>query len=170
MHPWHAPGAQIDHKAVAAADMVGETGLDYAADVDRKAQESIFRSQLSIAATLRKPVVIHCVRAFEPVMKILSEYRLAAVVMHGFTGSPEQAARALDRGYMLSFGMRTFSSPKTLRALHATPLDRMFCETDDFPTPIGEVYRRIAAELGITPEALAGQLYTNYLKLFDKDE
>lgn len=170
VHPWHALGAQIDHKAIAAADMVGETGLDYAADVDRKAQESIFRSQLSIAATLRKPVVIHCVRAFEPVMKILSEYRLAAVVMHGFTGSPEQAARALDRGYMLSFGMRTFSSPKTLRALHTTPLDRMFCETDDFPTPIGEVYRRIAAELGITPEALAGQLYTNYLKLFDNDE
>jgi len=33
VHPWHAPGAQIDHKAIAAADMVGETGLDYAADV-----------------------------------------------------------------------------------------------------------------------------------------
>ncbi len=171
VHPWHAPGAQIDHKAVAAADMVGETGLDYAADVDRKAQESIFRSQLSIAATLRKPVVIHCVRAFEPVMKILSEYRLCG---RGDARLHRLARAGCPRprqGYMLSFGMRTFSSPKTLRALHATPLDRMFCETDDFPRLSARVYRRIAAELGgITPEALAGQLYTNYLKLFDKDE
>lgn len=170
VHPWHALDGRIDRDTVAAADMVGETGLDYAANVDRKAQESIFRHQLSIAEQLRKPVVIHCVRAFEPVMKILSEYRLATVIMHGFTGSPEQAARALDKGCMLSFGMRTFGSPKALRALHATPLDRMFCETDDFPVPIDEVYRRIAAELDITSEALAGQLYANYLKLFDKDE
>ena len=105
-------------------------------------RESIFRSQLSIAATLRKPVVIHCVRAFEPVMKILSgipacgrgDARLHRLARAGCP-RPRQ-------GYMLSFGMRTFSSPKTLRALHATPLDRMFCETDDFP----HAYRR-----GISP-------------------
>lgn len=65
--------------------------------------------------------MLHCVRAFEPVMLELAAREPRAVIFHGFIGSPEQARRALEKGYYLSFGVRTFSSPKTMEALRETP-------------------------------------------------
>lgn len=85
-------------------------------------QEELFRAQLELAERRGLPVVLHCVRAFEPVMKELERHHLRAVIFHGFIGSPQQARRALARGCMLSFGERTFASPRTLEALRATPL------------------------------------------------
>ena len=85
------------------------------------------------------PVVLHCVRAFEPLMRELAASEPRAVIFHGFIGSPEQARQALAKGYCLSFGERTFASPKTLAALRETPLSQLFLETDDSPVPIGNL-------------------------------
>ena len=85
------------HRPQAFADVqaVGEIGLDLARPVDRVRQTELLRMQLRSAEQLGKPVVLHCVRAFEPLMRVLEEYRLRAVIFHGFIGSPEQAAHAL---------------------------------------------------------------------------
>lgn len=166
VHPWQAVDGSIDMQAMRQADMIGEIGLDYAAAVDRSVQEHVFRRQLEIAVQLRKPVVLHCVRAFEPTMAILKEYDLPGVVFHGFIGSTEQAAAAVERGYYLSFGLRTFRSPKTLQALRQIPAESLFCETDDDAVAIGEIYRRVAAERETTVQELKAQIITNYEKLF----
>ena len=46
--------------------------------------------------------------------------------------------------------------------------DRLFCETDDGPEPIGAVYARMAALRGAEPEALRRRLWENYERLFAK--
>lgn len=168
IHPWHAGEQDIDIEAMKQADMIGEIGLDYAVQADRSVQERVFREQLAIAERLGKPVVLHCVRAFEPMMNILAGYDLKGAVFHGFTGSPEQAAAASGKGYYLSFGRRTFRSPKTMRALREAPADRIFCETDDDPIAIGEIYRRVAEQRQTSIEKLAAQIIDNYEKLFEK--
>lgn len=120
------------HPRVAA---VGETGLDYyyhhsQADHQRR----IFRAQLEIAAELQKPAVIHIREAFEEAMSILEEYggRLPKVVIHCYSGNPEQTAEVERRGYFVSFtGIITFKkAEETRRAAARFPLERVMIETD----------------------------------------
>ena len=88
IHPWHAligSLAEVEPQAP-AADAIGEIGLDYACDVPREVQLTVFRAQLALAERMEKPVVLHCVRAFDDVMKVVGEYRLRAVIFHGFIG------------------------------------------------------------------------------------
>ena len=166
IHPWDAErGSDLpdfDH-----CDIIGETGLDYACEVDREAQERLFRAHLEAAERLHKPVVLHVVRAFEPVIKVLAEYDIKGVVFHGFTGSEQQANEAIKRGYYLSFGERSLRSAKTRQAIAATPLERLFCETDDNPLlDIAEIYAEVAALKGITLDELKKEIYENYKLLF----
>lgn len=155
-------------EAAAAADAVGEIGLDFARrDLDPERQLRLFRAQLDVAQRHGKPVVLHVVRAFEEAMRELRGRRLAAAILHGFIGSREQAARAVAAGCSLSFGARTFASPRTIEALRATPSERLFVETDESPVPIETIHARIARLRGIAPEALLGILRANYERLFE---
>ena len=166
IHPWDAERGS-DLPDFDYCDIIGETGLDYACEVDKLAQERLFRAHLEAAERLQKPVVLHTVRAFEPTIKILAEYNIAGVVFHGFIGSQQQAAEALRRGYYLSFGVRSLRSPKTRQAIVATPLDRLFCETDDDPSlDIAKVYAEVAEIKGVTLAELERYIYENYKRLF----
>lgn len=166
IHPWRAEEEVVDETEISVATLVGEIGLDYACDVDRLVQEEVFCHQLSIAEQYNKVVVLHCVRAFEPMMKILERYHLRAVIFHGFIGSPEQAKRAVERGYFLSFGEGAFRSPKTLKAMRSVPLSHLFAETDEVDISIEEIYARIAAERVIEVEELQTEIENNYNKIF----
>lgn len=169
VHPWHALNGDISVVEAGAVevDAIGEVGLDFACDVPRERQISLFRAQLAIAERVGKPVVLHCVRAFEEVMKILSEHRLSAVIFHGFIGSKEQAQRAVSEGYYLSFGERTFHSPKTVEAMRSTPLSHLFVETDESTTPIEEIYTKIAALRGISTTELSIATKENFSRIFN---
>ena len=176
IHPWDAPqadAAALDRLAreleSGGVQAVGETGLDFVQAADngtRQAQIELFRAQLALACRYGLPVVLHCVKAFEQTMLLLWEQEPRAVIFHGFIGSPEQARQALGRGHFLSFGERTFASPKTLAALRATPLERLFVETDESDTPIETLYARIAEARGTDAETLRRAVRTNYERIF----
>lgn len=89
-----------------------------------------------------------------------------AAIFHGFIGSPEQVRRAVGSGWYLSFGMRTFASPRSLEALRTTPHERLFFETDDDPAEIGSVYAAAAAVLGCRVSELQQATEANYRRLF----
>ena len=158
IHPYDAEIATTDavlsiERSALGVDAIGEIGLDYSCKVNRESQELIFKAQLEVAQQYSKGVVLHCVRAFEPTMKILEKYRLKFVIFHGFIGSKEQAQSATSRGYYLSFGERTFRSPKSIEAMRATPIDRLFLETDESHLSIDDIYRKASALLAV-PENL----------------
>ena len=102
-------------------------------------------------------------------MNILRGYRLRAVIFHGFIGSEQQAARAVGRGYYLSFGPATTRSPRTVAALRSVPLERIFAETDDTDADIADVYGMICRVRGVEMETLKERLAQNYYDIFDKD-
>ena len=168
IHPWDADKEDIAALGTLPADVqaIGETGLDYARGADRAVQLAAFRAQLALAHERQMPVVLHCVKAFEPVMRELDACRPRAVIFHGFIGSPEQARRAVGKGYYLSFGLRAFASPKTLESLRETPLSQLFLETDDSDVPIEEIYARAAKVKGVTPEELRRATLENYGRIF----
>lgn len=168
IHPWDAAKEDAATLGERLGDVqaVGETGLDFVRGADRETQLAALRAQLRLARERGLPVVLHCVKAFEPLMRELAACEPRAVIFHGFIGSPEQARQALARGYWLSFGERTFSSPKTLAALRETPLGQLFLETDDSPVPIEEIYARTAEAKGVTLEALQRATRENYERIF----
>ena len=167
IHPWMAEKEVLDTTFFDGAIAIGEIGLDFVCDVDRTVQEQIFRAQLMEAEARKLPVVLHCVRAFEPMMKILAEHTLQGVIFHGFIGSSQQAERAIKRGYFLSFGPASFRSPKTVEALQNTPLNHIFAETDDSKEMIENVYQKIALTKGISVDNLQDIIEENYKNIFN---
>lgn len=170
IHPWDAEKG-LELPDFAQCDIIGETGLDLSCGVDLERQKELFYLHLEQAEKLCKPVVLHVVRSFEQVIKILANYRLKGVVFHGFIGSKQQAVEALKRGYYLSFGERLQSSPRTREAIAATPLDRIFAETDDNALlNVATIYDAIAEIKGIAREQLAEAIEKNYKTLITTNE
>ena len=167
IHPWQAEiGYELPD--LTECDIIGETGLDYACEVDRYRQKELFLKHLAKAQQLGKPVVLHVVRALNDTLSILSEFKgLKGVVFHGFIGSKEQAAECIKRGYYLSFGERSLRSPKTREVIAKMPQNLLFCETDDNTSvAIEEIYRSVAEIRGTTPEELLRTIEDNYKNLF----
>ena len=159
VHPWDAAtqDAATLGQRLGGAQAVGETGLDFVRGADRAAQLSALRTQLRLARERGLPVVLHCVRAFEPLMRELAASEPRAVIFHGFIGSPEPARQA-------------FASPKALAALRGTPLSQLFLETDDSPVPIAEFYARAAEAKGVPEEVLQRAILDNYKRIFTGGE
>jgi TatD DNase family protein len=115
---------------------VGEIGLDYHYDFSpRDVQKSIFIEQMGIAASAKKPIVIHTREAWDDTLALIEEHWTphgTGGIMHCFSGGREEARRALDLGFFLSFGgIVTF--PKALavqESAKSTPQDRILIETD----------------------------------------
>lgn len=173
IHPWDAdrianPAEVYEQLRGMDIAAVGEIGLDKASDSNYPRQMELFAGQVAIAAERSLPVIIHCVRAFEDVMKELCGHRLSGVIFHGYTGSLQQTEIALKSGCYMSLGKASLKSPKTIESLLAMPVDRLFLETDDTCADIAEVYAEVAVLLGIPVDSLKETIYENYKKLFGK--
>ena len=170
IHPWDADKVST-MPDLSLCDIIGETGLDLSCGVDIEQQKELFSWHLDQAEKLRKPIVLHVVRSFEQVTKMLQNRAIQGVVFHGFIGSQQQATEALKRGYYLSFGERSLRSARTREAIAITPLERLFAESDDNPDlDIASIYSAIAQIKGVSVEAIAEQTEKNYKTLFRIDE
>jgi TatD DNase family protein len=112
---------------------LGEMGLDYFHHyAPRTKQFQIFEPQLQLATELDRPVVIHCREATEDCLAVMRKFPAVRAVFHCFTGSPDEARKILDAGYLLGFtGAVTFKKNDALReAVRLTPANRMLVETD----------------------------------------
>jgi TatD DNase family protein len=113
---------------------VGEAGLDFHYDHSpRDVQRTTFAAQVDLANRHDLPLVIHTREAWEETFALLDAEGIPErTVFHCFTGGPDQAKAALERGALLSFsGIVTFRTADDLRAAAAMcPLDRAMVETD----------------------------------------
>ncbi len=162
---------------------LGEMGLDYFHDhAPRERQRDVFLEQLQLAREARKPVIIHTRDAWQDTFAILGEHWPEGLggIFHCFTGGPEEARRALDLGFHLSFsGIVTYPKAMNVReAARATPLDRLLIETDapylapapdrkrrNEPAFVAETARQLAALRGEGFEDLARATAANFARL-----
>lgn len=150
LHPHDAAaegGAGIDHLRRLLEDSgesvvgVGECGLDYYYEHSpREIQLETFRDQIALAVEFDKTLVIHTRDAWEDTFAVLGDVELPErIILHCFTGGPEEAARCIELGAYLSFsGIVTFKTADALReAALASPIDRILVETDSpFLAPV----------------------------------
>lgn len=113
---------------------VGECGLDFHYDRSpRDVQRDVFAAQIALAHQHDLTLVIHTREAWSETFDLLdAEGVPERTVFHCFTGGPDEARQALDRGAVLSFsGIVTFPSATDLQeAARLCPLDRLLVETD----------------------------------------
>jgi TatD DNase family protein len=135
IHPHDAAGG-IEGLAELLGDgqvvAVGECGLDYHYDHSpRSVQRELFEAQVGEARQQGLALVVHTREAWDDTFAILREAP-ERTVLHCFTGGPDEARRALDAGFTLSFsGIVSFKGAADVREAAALcPLDRLLVETD----------------------------------------
>jgi TatD DNase family protein len=117
---------------------IGEIGLDlFVPGLDCATQEFYFVEQLKMADQYDLPVLLHCRRANDQILKHLRRFPGLRGIAHAFSGSRQQAEAYLKLGFKLGFGGAcTWSRATRLRALAAElPDDAMVLETDSPDIP-----------------------------------
>lgn len=141
---------------------LGECGLDKLKGSNLTLQEAIFIQQLELANQLHAPVVIHCVRAFDRILRLRKTYGLTPWVVHGFVRNKVLAKQVLDAGMFVSVAPHENMSMPFRETLEYLPMDRFFIETDsDTSSSIQERYVLMATLKRINVETLKLQMIEN---------
>jgi len=155
IHPWFLQGLDDSH-LMQLNDLVsqeknniiaiGEIGID-GANIKRSdnpeeelaKQQHFFDFQLNIAKQQSLPVIVHHRQSHQYIVPLLKKYKLAqAGIIHGFSGSYQQAKDYLDLGFKLGIGSTiTYSrAKKTINTIKRLPLESLVLETDAPSMPL----------------------------------
>lgn len=145
---------------------IGECGLDKLTQTPWALQEKAFCAQILIAEKLEKPMILHCVKAFDELLQLKNEIKpMQNWLIHGFRGKPQQMEQLIAHGFYLTFGAKY--NEDTLRTV---PMNRFLLETDDASEAIEEVYAMVARSLQIPESELKEQMQSNFNALFPRIE
>ena len=174
IHPWDANlqtslsefEKLIQHSNCLA---IGECGLDKVIEIDFEIQKEIFISQLDLAVKFQKPIIIHCVKAFDELIEICSSYHSQIpFIIHGFNKSFQLAKQLTDKGFYISLNHSVFKKEDI--DLNVLPLEKLFLETDNNESVlIKDVYKKATACFQIHEDVLKEKIYTNFTTLFIKN-
>ncbi|MDC3348641.1 TatD family hydrolase [Flavobacteriaceae bacterium] len=113
---------------------IGEIGIDlYWGKTYLKQQQDAFEFQIRLAIENDLPIVIHCREAFDEIFEILDKENSSNLrgVFHCFTGTLEQANRAISLGFKLGIGgVVTFKNGGIDKFLSQIDLKHIVLETD----------------------------------------
>ena len=113
---------------------VGEIGIDLYWDTSTlEIQKEAFKYQIELAKKYELPIVIHCRESFDEIFEVLDELNDEKLygIFHCFTGTLEQAKRAISYNMKLGIGgVVTFKNGKIDQFLHQIDLSHIVLETD----------------------------------------
>ena len=165
IHPWRAEETIVvpDFSSKLA---IGECGLDGLRGPSMDRQEEVFMLQISLSEQTSKPLIIHCVKAFDRLLSLRKKQQPTMPWMfHGFRGKPQQLRSLLDAGCFVSFGFC-----HNEESLCICPIDRMLLETDvDSEHSIAELYNCVADKRGIDVSTLGNLMLENYRAFFQNE-
>lgn len=113
---------------------IGEIGIDLYWDKSTLSwQQDAFRTQINWAKSLGLPIDIHCREAFDEIFEILEKMNDDKLfgIFHCFTGTFEQAQRAINLGFKLGIGgVVTFKKAGLNLVVKEIDLQHIVLETD----------------------------------------
>jgi TatD DNase family protein len=175
IHPWYVN--EVNHisliktvKVIAGnpfLSAIGEAGFDKLRGPSSDLQKIVFEEQASIAEINKKPLIIHCVRAWNELIASHKSLKpMMPWLIHGFRGSLQLAEQLLSRGMYLSFWYDFIIRQESTNLLRRVPRDRIFLETDGAEADIKAIYNKVSDDLNITSDELKSIIYSNYIKFF----
>jgi len=162
IHPWYCEqhndaDLQQLETLLPHAVAVGECGLDFTADKPAEdIQQYFFQKQLELAQKFDLPLIIHSVKSADSVAIQLRSYPQLRGVIHGFSGSIQQANNFIHLGFYIGIGTRLLQQrgQKNNTLLREIPLELTLLESDA-PDGLGKHQRNEPANLIDVAQALA---------------
>lgn len=187
LHPWQATTApegwidQLDARLRTHPHaLLGEIGLDGSPRhrPHLEAQVRVFEAQLTLAAHLNRPVVVHAVRAWDRMREVLDRHyaQLRGVMLHDYGGSADMLREWCALNVWFSVGPSILQPGRrhAPAAARCIPRNRLLVETDwPHPRPrrdpqpdspaqaLYTTLKALAALRGESPATLAAQSTTN---------
>jgi len=177
IHPWYIDAATIDKDLEIIANKlqlenclaVGECGLDKRITIPLELQETVFEKQLLLALKYNKPVIIHCVAAFQEVIAIKKKLEITVpMIIHGFSKHQQVATSLIDNGFYISFGKYLLRNPDLEPVFKSIPNEKFFLETDTIEEGIAAVYALASEYKNIKDKELQEIIYNNFRTVFNK--
>ena len=168
IHPWYSDDSdtQMAYLNEIAPNprivAIGETGLDRLKGPSFDVQIPVFKKHIEIAEQLQKPLIIHCVKAWEELIRVYREVKpLQPCIIHGYRGKPELTRRLVAEGFLFSVGENI-----NVDSMSLIPTKRIFCETDEGEMSIRDVYLQASQALNIEVEKFAAIVRENVQRVF----
>ena len=126
-------------------------------------QKQIFTLQLELALKYQKTVIIHCVKAFDEIIKICKPYlNQIKIIIHGYNKSSELAKQLISNGFYLSFPLNYIM----YHDFFELDLNKLFLETDDKNISIKTVYETFAQKYNLDLKSLKEKINSNFASVF----
>ena len=175
IHPWYIDEHRLEtdleiiKEKLQLTDCLalGECGLDKRIEIPLDLQISVFKQQLEIVKQTNKPIVLHCVAAYDEVIAIKKEMKIAnPMIIHGFSRNEQVAQSLIKNGFYLSFGKYLLRNPDLEKVFIFAPENQILLETDTIEESIYQVYEKAAAIKGISVEEMKTIVFTNFSTIF----
>jgi len=163
---------------------IGEIGIDlYWDKTFLKQQQEAFEFQIRLAISNNLPIVIHCRDGFDEIFEILDAEKCSNMrgIFHCFTGTLEQAYRAINLGFKLGIGgVVTYKNGGIDKFLNKIDIKNIVLETDApylSPVPhrgkrnesfyVTYVLKKISELYGLNEQEIAKITSKNALEIFN---
>lgn len=123
---------------------VGECGLDRRSSVSMERQQYVFERQILLSEKCRKPLTIHCVKAFDLLLAMKKRIRPTQKwIVHGYRKNSKLAFDLLNNGILLSFGAALLYDQSLQELIQKIPDTAFFLETDMAEVSIKQIYEKV---------------------------
>lgn len=144
--------------------IIGEAGFDRLRGPSPVVQRETFHFQARLAEEMRKPMLIHCVRYWDELIRAKDGLNPSVPwIIHGFRGKSDLAASLAGKGFWFSLGPQGIN----LQIIDAIGREKILLETDDAMMTISEVYGRFSETLHCEPETVSELVRKNFNSLFN---
>lgn len=145
---------------------IGEIGLDSRFDLTN--QQEIYAEQLKIAASLKKPVILHCVNTWYKCMSLHKQIAPdTLLIYHGFS-KPSLVAEVLKyEQSIISIGAAILTNSNLRNCIDLIPIDRLLLETDNSQSELNTIYHEIAQLKSLPLSTLENELTKNAKRIFN---
>jgi TatD DNase family protein len=175
IHPWYIDENRLENDLEKIKEKLqlseclalGECGLDKRIEIPMELQIAIFKKQLELVQQTNKPIILHCVAAFEEVIAIKKEMKIEnSMIIHGFSKNVLVAQSLLNNGFYLSFGKYLLRNPDLEKVVNFAPENQILLETDTIEETIYEVYEKAASIKGISVQEMKTMVFANFSRIF----
>ena len=179
IHPWYIDENRLENDLKIIKEKLqlseclalGECGLDKRIEIPLSIQITVFKKQLELVQQTNKPIILHCVAAFDEVIAIKKEMKIEnPMIIHGFSKNEQVAQSLLKNGFYLSFGKYLLRNPDLEKVINFAPENQILLETDTIEETIYEVYEKAASIKGISVQEMKTRLFANFSKILNNKQ
>ena len=177
IHPWYIVEERINSDLQIIENKLqedncfalGECGLDKRVESSMALQQMVFEKQLALAEKYQKPVILHCVAAFQELIAVKKKLNISVpMIIHGFSKNIEVANELIKNGFYLSFGKYLLLNSELELVFNSVPNKRLFIETDTIEEDIKAVYELAAKYKNIKLAEMQSIIENNYNTVLNK--